>query len=98
MNPIPPWLAATASLALFVLGLALVLAFVRLARGPTLPDRVVALELLTGVAVGMIAVYAVATRQAVFLDAATVLALVTFLGTVAFARYIERGTFPWSKR
>jgi multicomponent Na+:H+ antiporter subunit F len=77
-------------LALAMVGLALLLAFVRRVRGPTLPDRVVALDLMGVLAVGMIAAYAVATDQAVLLGPATVLALVGFLGTVAFARYLGR--------
>lgn len=76
--------------ALAMVGLALFLAFVRLVRGPTLPDRVVALDLIGVLSVGMIAAYAVATDQPVLLDPATVLALVGFLSTVAFARYLER--------
>jgi multicomponent Na+:H+ antiporter subunit F len=79
-----------AGLALAMVGLAMFLAFIRLVRGPTLPDRVVALDLMGVLAVGMIAAYAVAVDQPVLLDPATVLALVGFLGTVAFARYMER--------
>ena len=79
---IPPLFAA--------LGVALCLAFVRLVRGPTLPDRVVALDLITVLTVAIIALYAIATDERVLLDAAIVLALMAFLGTVAFARYLER--------
>ena len=78
------------TLALALVGLAMFLTFTRLVRGPTLPDRVVALDLIGVLAVGMIAAYAVATDQPVLLDPATVLALVGFLGTVAFARYLKR--------
>jgi multicomponent Na+:H+ antiporter subunit F len=92
-----PAVAAAAQLVLLLLALAMALAFVRLARGPTLPDRVVALEQITAVAAGMIATYSVATSQAVFLDAAIALALVSFLGTVAFARYVEKGARPWPR-
>ncbi len=81
-------LAARAALAL--IGLALTLTFIRLVRGPSLPDRVVALDLMGVLSVGMIAAYAVATDQPGLLDPASVLALVGFLGTVAFARYLER--------
>ncbi len=70
---------------------ALFLAFIRLARGPSLPDRVVALDLITVITVGFIAAYAIDVGQRVFLDAAIVVALIAFLGTVAFARYVERG-------
>jgi multicomponent Na+:H+ antiporter subunit F len=69
---------------------ALAASFVRLARGPSLPDRVVALDLIAVVSAAFMCVYAVETGQAVFLDTAIVLALIVFLGTVAFAQYIER--------
>ena len=81
-----------ARLALALVGLAMFLTFVRLVRGPTLPDRVVALDLMGVLAVGMLAAAAVATDSPVLLDPATVLALVGFLGTVGFARYlVKRG-------
>jgi multicomponent Na+:H+ antiporter subunit F len=84
-------------LILVLLSLAIFLAFSRLARGPSLADRVVALDLVTSLVVGVIAIYSVATSEPVFLDIALVLALITFLGTVAFARFIEKGELPWRK-
>ena len=80
-----------ATLALNVLVVALFLAFIRLVRGPSLPDRVVALELCGTVVVGIIAVQSILTDQRVLLDVAIGLALVSFLGTVAFARYVGKG-------
>jgi multicomponent Na+:H+ antiporter subunit F len=80
-----------AAVAFNVMVLALFLAFIRLVRGPSLPDRVVALDLAAIVIVGMIAVQAIMTEQAVLLDVAIALALVSFVGTVAFARYVQRG-------
>lgn len=71
--------------------LAMFLAFFRLVRGPSLPDRVVALDLIALIVVAIIAVYEIWINEPVLLDAAIVLALVTFLGTVGFARYLERG-------
>jgi multicomponent Na+:H+ antiporter subunit F len=78
------------ALCLAMLCLALLLAFIRLAKGPSVADRVVALDLMAILCVGVILVYSVATSQPVFLDAAIVLALVGFVGTIAFARYLER--------
>jgi multicomponent Na+:H+ antiporter subunit F len=78
------------TVAYLFLGIALAMVAVRLFIGPTLSDRVVALDMLSFVAVGVIAVYTLATGSAVMLDAALVLALIAFLGTVAFARYVER--------
>ena len=69
---------------------AIILAFVRLVRGPSVPDRVVALDLIAVLVVAIVATYTIATDQSVLFDAAIVLALVAFLGTVAFARYVER--------
>lgn len=77
-----------------VLGVSLVLSVIRLLRGPTLPDRVVALDLIGTIVVGIIAVYAIATDQAVFLRDAIVLTVLSFLGTVAFGYYVGKGGTP----
>lgn len=73
-----------------LLGLAICFAIIRLIRGPDMPDRVVAIDLLSTLGIGVLAVYAIGTGQPVFLDAATVLALISFLGTVAFAYYLQK--------
>jgi len=72
-----------------LLSISLLLTFVRLLHGPNLADRVVALDLMVAIIMGIIAVYAVAAHESALLDVAMVLALISFLGTVAFARYIE---------
>ncbi len=69
---------------------ALVLIFVRLVRGPSLADRVVALDLLAILAMGFVALRVIATNNPVFLEIAIALGLVAFLATVFFARLIER--------
>jgi len=76
--------------ALGVIALSLLLALYRLLRGPTLPDRIVAVDMLSFLVIAYIAVLVVSTRNAAFLDAASTLAMITFLSTAAFARYIER--------
>lgn len=73
-----------------LLSAALLLAFLRLWRGPSLPDRVIALDLILTIGVGFVAAYAIANQQPVFLDALLILVLIGFLGTVAFAYYLER--------
>lgn len=90
-------IAAASTVAFGLLILAFLLAFIRLLRGPSLPDRVVALDLMATLAVGFIAVYALATDEPLYVDLAMVLALVAFLGTVAFAHYIEKGGRSWRK-
>jgi multicomponent Na+:H+ antiporter subunit F len=80
---------AIGSAALTMLTLTIALSFVRLYKGPSLPDRVVALDLLTTVGIAITAVYAVITERPVILDVATILALISFLGTIAFAYFID---------
>lgn len=73
------------------------LGFIRLVIGPTLADRVVALDLIAILSVGMITLYAVYQDQPLFIDVAVVLALIAFLGTIAFAYFIEKGELPWPR-
>lgn len=74
-----------------ILSLALVLAFIRLVIGPSLPDRVVALELIASLMIGFIAIYTLSSKATAFLDVAMVLALTAFLAAVGFARLLEKG-------
>lgn len=83
------FLAWASLIALSLYGLALLLVAVRLMRGPTLPDRVVALDMMVAIGVGFIAAFSLASSQSAYLDIAVALGLVGFLSTVAFARYIE---------
>jgi len=76
---------------LLTLGVALLVAFIRLVKGPTLPDRIVAMDLFGVLVVGMIVVLAGWSGVRATLDAAIVIALVGFLGTIAYATYVERG-------
>jgi len=70
--------------------LAFILAAYRLIKGPSVPDRVVAIDLITNVTMGMIILSMIATNQLVAIDVVGVLALVTFLGTVAFAMHLDK--------
>jgi multicomponent Na+:H+ antiporter subunit F len=83
-------LSTTTNIVLGIMLLATLIALIRLALGPGLPDRVVALDLVGSVVAGVIAVYAIANNQPVFVDVAIVMSLIIFLGTIAFARYLER--------
>ena len=76
---------------LATLGLALLVALARLVKGPTLPDRVVAMDLIGVLVVGLIVVLAGSTDVIATLDAAVVIALIGFVATVGYATYVERG-------
>ena len=73
-----------------VLSLSGLLVFVRFLIGPNLSDRVIALDLLITIGIGIIAIYSIVNNKPTFLDIAMILALIAFLGTVAFAYYLEK--------
>jgi multicomponent Na+:H+ antiporter subunit F len=85
-----PVLTASLAVSLTMLSLAAGLTFVRLLKGPTLPDRVIAIDLIGVLMVCILVVTAAGTAQQAFLDVAMVVALISFVGTVAYSRYIER--------
>lgn len=62
----------------------------RLVRGPTVADRVVALDTMTLLGIGFVSIVAADTGESAYIDVAIALALVGFLSTVAFARYVYR--------
>ncbi len=69
-----------------------VCAFVRMIKGPTLPDRVVSVDLITVFAVVIVGLIDLSTDSAPFIDVAFAIALVAFLATVAFAWYADQRT------
>ena len=73
-----------------ILSIAILLLFVRFLIGPRIADRVIALDLLITTGIGIIAMYSIVTNQPTFLDIAMILALIAFLGTVAFSYYLEK--------
>ena len=78
--------ASQAALGLLLVGM--LLAVIRLIRGPNLGDRILALDMITVLATGFIAGIAVLTGFSLYIDIAIALALVGFLSTVALARYL----------
>lgn len=86
---LPTWVLALTAVLLLV---AMVMAGVRIVRGPHAADRVVALDMLSLLGVAAAALAALVARSPVFVDIALGVALIGFLATVAFAAFIERGS------
>ncbi|MBC7373145.1 MAG: cation:proton antiporter [Frankiales bacterium] len=63
---------------------------VRLVRGPSVPDRIVALDVLVQIVVAGIAVAAAVTRDGTYLAVLVAVSLLAFVGTVTVARFVER--------
>ena len=73
-----------------LLGVSVLLSVVRLLIGPSLADRVVALDLLSLLGIGIVAAFALTVDQTEFFDIAIVIALVSFMTTIGFARFLEQ--------
>ena len=78
---------------LLLLFITIILAAVRIIKGPTAPDRVVGLDTVnTAVIVGMV-IFGAAYREVIYIDVAIVYALLSFISTLFIAKYLEGGRF-----
>ena len=84
-------LAIVIPVCLAILGLAFLLTLARLLRGPSLPDRIVALDTLNINAIALIVVLGISLDSAMFFEAALLIAVMGFVGTVALSKYLQRG-------
>ena len=92
------FLSISIDISFAMVAVSVALGFVRLARGPSLADRVVALDMMTVIIVAFCGLYAIFANEPAFLDVAIALALVGFLATVALARFAERVNLRTSGR
>jgi multicomponent Na+:H+ antiporter subunit F len=76
-------------LAALLAGIAFLLALVRFMRGPLAVDRVIAFDVLTIIAITFIVLAALIEGRYIYLDVALVYALLSFLGVITIARYLE---------
>ena len=88
---IPTVISVALTIGLVFLLAALTLALWRIVRSDSAFDRVLALDLVGGICLCFLVVFAIGFRQPILLDSAFALAVMSYLGTVAFARYLERG-------
>ena len=74
-----------------IIGLAIVLCLVRMLRGPTASDRAVAVDTACTITTALLVILGVLFDKYVYLDVSLVYAILTFVGIIAIARYLERG-------
>lgn len=77
------------SLALFMVAIALLL--YRVVKGPSQPDRAIALDTIGVNLISAIAIVSIVLQTKAFLEAILILGILAFIGTIAFSKYIERG-------
>jgi len=78
-------------IALALLALAIAFSMYRLLKGPSIPDRIAALDMIGVLILSMVAIIGLILETKAYYDLILVIGIVTFVGTTAFARYIERG-------
>jgi multicomponent K+:H+ antiporter subunit F len=87
----PSWLSLALLFAIGAVGLAMLLCGWRLLRGPTLPDRVLALDTLYVNVVAFVVLLGIRQGTGLYFEAALLIALLGFVSTVALGRYLQRG-------
>ena len=85
-----PFFNLIVMLSFAMLLIAFALAFVRIVKGPTPRDRIVALDLIASTTMGFILVYSVVINKAMYFDIVIVISLISFIGTVAISTYLKQ--------
>ena len=78
---------------LFALLLCIIMAIIRVIRGPTAPDRVVGLDTINTIVIVVMIIFGAAFREVIYIDVAIVYALLSFISTLFIAKYLEGGDF-----
>jgi multicomponent Na+:H+ antiporter subunit F len=76
--------------ALVCLSLAYFAALYRLLKGPTIPDRIIVIDLVASATIGIILTFIILTGKTIYINVALVIALIVFMGNVAFAKYLKK--------
>jgi len=76
---------------LTIIGIGIVLCFLRMLKGPTASDRAVALDTVTTVTIAFLVVLGYVFDRYIYLDVSLVYAVLMFVGSVAIARFLEKG-------
>ncbi|WP_309120388.1 Na(+)/H(+) antiporter subunit F1 [Paenibacillus sp.] len=84
-------LDAALTIALAIISLSVLGAIYRVLRGPSMPDRVIALDMIGIQLLSIVAIVSIMLRSESYSDIILLIGIVAFLGTVAFSKYIERG-------
>ncbi|MFO7940249.1 MAG: monovalent cation/H+ antiporter complex subunit F [Bacteroidales bacterium] len=75
---------------LAMLMLAFALAFLRLIKGPSVSDRIIAMDFIASLTMGFILLYSLLIENSRYFDIAVIISLISFIGTVAIATYIKQ--------
>jgi len=74
-----------------LLGIGILISLVRVMKGPSIPDRVVAMDVINTQVVAVLAVMGTAFEEVIYIDVAIVYALLSFISVLWLARFVEGG-------
>lgn len=75
---------------LVCLSLTYLAALYRLIKGPSIPDRIIVIDLVASATIGIVLTLIIITGETIYINVALVIALIVFMGTVAFAKYLKK--------
>jgi multicomponent Na+:H+ antiporter subunit F len=78
---------------LIALLICVIMAIIRVVRGPTAPDRIVGLDTINTIVISSMVVFGAAFREVIYIDVAIVYALLSFISTLFIAKYLEGGDY-----
>lgn len=73
-----------------ILMISVILTLIRIILGPSLPDRVVALDLIASIIMGIILIYSLLVEERRYIDVVVIMSLMVFMGTVMIAKYLNK--------
>lgn len=77
--------------ALALFAISILIALYRIIKGPTMPDRAVALDMIGVNLISIIAIVSIVLKTKAFLEAILILGILAFISTIAISKYVERG-------
>ena len=86
------------TIALVLFATTIAIAVIRIILGPSMPDRVIALDMIGVNLIAMIAVVSIMLKTKAFLEVILILGILSFISTIAFSKFIERGAIVERKR
>ena len=78
----------SAYIAIAIISVSIVLTLIRFLMGPSLPDRIISLDVFTANLLAVLAIYSVLSYQKTYLNVSLIMSLVAFVGTMTFAYYL----------
>ena len=85
-------------IAMFLLSISLIIALYRIIKGPTIHDRILALDSIAYIIIGIVAILSIHLNSHAYLETILLIGILAFLSTIALSRYMERGVVIGRKR